>query len=79
MNGGSGGRSAVAPAPLLQAAVLAVPALVLALSLATFLLAEPIERLLGATGTTVASRLLGILLAALAVQFVLDGIALALF
>ena len=42
-----------------------VPA-VLALSLATVLLAKPIEALCGAAGTTVASRLLGILVAALA-------------
>ncbi len=61
-----------------QATVLVVLAAVLALSFVIFLLAFPIERLLGATGTTVASRLLGILLAALAVQFILDGITQAL-
>jgi multiple antibiotic resistance protein len=40
-----------------------------------FLLASPpMERLLGRTGTTVITRLLGMLLAALSVQFVIDGI-----
>jgi multiple antibiotic resistance protein len=39
-----------------------------------FLLATPIKRLLGTTGNTVLSRLLGIVLAALAVQFVIDGV-----
>lgn len=40
----------------------------------TFLLASRIEWLLGRTGIIVVTRLLGMLLAALAVQFVLDGI-----
>jgi multiple antibiotic resistance protein len=40
-----------------------------------FLGAGLIERLLGRVGVTVITRLLGILLAALAVQFVLDGLA----
>jgi multiple antibiotic resistance protein len=57
-----------------QAAVLLVLALVLALCVLIFLLAEPTERLLGPTATNVISRLLGILLAALAVQYVLDGL-----
>lgn len=64
--------------PLGQGMVLAVLAVVLALTLLTFLLARPIERLIGATGTTIASRLLGILLAALAMQFILDGVDAAL-
>ena len=40
-----------------------------------FLLASaPFERLLGRTGTVVITRLLGMLLAALSVQFVIDGV-----
>ncbi len=41
-----------------------------------FRLAERISMLLGITGRAVVSRLLGIILAALAVQFVIDGVTL---
>lgn len=47
---------------------------VLACVLAMFLLATPIERALGRTGTMVVTRLLGMLLAALSIQFILDGL-----
>jgi multiple antibiotic resistance protein len=46
---------------------------VLALCALVLLLAERISQLLGTTGNAVASRLLGVILAALAVQFVVDG------
>lgn len=39
-----------------------------------FLIAGPLENALGRTGTVVITRLLGMLLAALSVQFVIDGI-----
>jgi multiple antibiotic resistance protein len=55
-------------------AVIGVMAAVVAVVFALFLLASPIERLLGNTGVTVATRLMGMLLAALSVQFVLDGL-----
>ncbi len=60
--------------PLVLAALLGVIIVVLAACLIVFLLAERIGRMLGITGTVVASRLLGVLLAALAVQYVVDGI-----
>jgi multiple antibiotic resistance protein len=47
---------------------------VIALAFVLFLAGDVIERLLGHTGTMVITRLLGILLAAMAVQFVLNGL-----
>ncbi|MBT0956526.1 MarC family protein [Alphaproteobacteria bacterium KMM 3653] len=51
-----------------------VMAAVIALCLVLFLLSGLLERVLGRTGINVVSRLLGMLLAALSVQFVIDGI-----
>ncbi|MBY0354644.1 MAG: MarC family protein [Rickettsiales bacterium] len=51
-----------------------VLAAVIGSCLGVFLLASPIDRLLGTTGRVVLSRLLGVLLAAMAVQIVGDGI-----
>ena len=56
---------------------LSVIALMLAMIVVTFgflLAAPPLERMLGRTGTIVITRLLGMLLAALSVQFVIDGV-----
>lgn len=58
-----------------QATVFAVLYLLLLSALAMFFLGGVIERLLRRTGVLVVSRLLGMILAALAVQFVLDGLA----
>jgi multiple antibiotic resistance protein len=48
--------------------------LILSLTYLSLLAAIPIQRLLGITGLAVVSRIVGILLAALAVQFLFDGI-----
>jgi len=64
--------SADGPAGML--AVLGVVIAVLAVVLVLFLLGGPLERALGRTGINVVTRLLGMLLAALSVQFVLDGL-----
>jgi hypothetical protein len=47
---------------------------VVAICFGFFLMAGPMERALGRTGTLVITRLLGMLLAALSVQFVIDGV-----
>ncbi len=54
--------------------LLAIILLMVGACLAIFLVANRAERLLGETGRIVVSRLLGLLLAALSVQFVADGI-----
>ncbi|MGD0025182.1 MAG: MarC family protein [Xanthobacteraceae bacterium] len=59
---------------LLLALLIAVVVVVVAACLVAFFFAARISRLLGMTGNTVLSRLLGVLLAALAVQYVVDGI-----
>jgi multiple antibiotic resistance protein len=46
-----------------------------AISYLTFRLAEPIQKQLGTTGIHVLGRILGLVLAGIAVQFVLDGLA----
>jgi multiple antibiotic resistance protein len=56
------------------AILIAVVVAVCALCLGVFLLANRVDRLLGITGNVVSSRLLGVLLAALAVQYVIDGV-----
>jgi len=60
--------------PVHIAGVVGVMAAVLVCVLAMFLLAGMLERLLGRVGINVVTRLLGMLLAALSVQFVLDGL-----
>lgn len=56
------------------ALILGLLLLVLALTLAALILAPRLMRLLGETGTNVVDRLLGVILAALAMQFVIDGL-----
>jgi multiple antibiotic resistance protein len=68
LSGRSGGD------PVRMAILIGVIVAVFMLCLVAFLLAERIARVLGTTGNIVLSRLLGVLLAALAVQFVVDGV-----
>ena len=59
---------------LSQGVVLGVLTLVLLANLAVLLAAAKVSKLMGVTGVNVINRVLGILLAALACQFVIDGI-----
>ncbi|HEY5819153.1 MAG TPA: MarC family protein [Mesorhizobium sp.] len=57
-----------------QSALVAIILVCLMLTYLVFVLAERIDGLLGETGRSILTRLLGVILAALAVQFVADGI-----
>jgi multiple antibiotic resistance protein len=60
---------------VLQVTVVAALLVVLALTLVGLLVANKVQRLFGITGMQVISRVFGVLLSALAVQFIFDGIA----
>jgi multiple antibiotic resistance protein len=60
--------------PIRLGVLLGAIAVVIATCLLVFVIAARIAKLMGTTGNVVASRLLGVLLAALAVQFVIDGV-----
>jgi multiple antibiotic resistance protein len=58
-----------------QAVIVSMLLLVLVVTWALMLIAGSVSRLLGVTGLNVVQRVMGILLCALAVQYVIDGIA----
>jgi len=60
--------------PLAKAALIGIIAICLALTYVVLLLADRVDRILGETGRSIMTRLLGVLLAALSVQFVADGV-----
>lgn len=62
-----------------QLAIMGALALVLLITLVSFLVAGPLMKLMGKTFTNILTRVLGVLLTTLASQFVLDGIKGALF
>jgi len=62
-----------------ELAIMAALAAVLLVTLLSFLIAGPLMKLMGKTFTNILTRVLGVLLATLAAQFVLDGIKGALF
>lgn len=61
------------PTPLQRVELILVIAAVFVLIYLALLVADQIDRVLGQTGRAILTRLLGVLLSALAVQFVIDG------
>lgn len=61
-------------APLDRALLIGVIGLIMLGLYAALLVAERLDRILGVTGRAILTRLLGVILAALSVQFVVDGI-----
>ncbi|MCP9230435.1 MarC family protein [Mesorhizobium sp. M0045] len=57
-----------------QTALVGIIAICLVITYLVFVLSERIDRILGQTGRSILTRLLGVILAALAIQFVADGI-----
>jgi len=60
--------------PLERSALIGVILALMVLCMVVFMLAERLDHILGDTGRMVLTRLLGVILAALSVQFVADGI-----
>jgi multiple antibiotic resistance protein len=57
-----------------QAALVGIILASIAITYVTLLLADRVDGFLGQTGRSILTRLLGVILAALAVQFVADGV-----
>jgi multiple antibiotic resistance protein len=57
-----------------RGALIGIIGVCIAISYVVFMLAERVDKFLGHTGRSILTRLLGLILAALAVQFVADGI-----
>jgi len=56
------------------AVVLGIVVLLMAMCMALFLLSGPLDKLIGDTVTNILTRLFGVILAALSIQFIIDGI-----
>lgn len=62
-----------------QSIILGVAFVVMLISLCLFLISHRLEKILGQTVSSIFSRILGVLLAALASQYIIDGLRVALF